>query len=98
MRISIVTPSFNQGRFLEETILSVLRQGYSSLEYLVIDGGSTDGTAKILDRCGPSVTYGERLSMAGARPGAINCGGRAVCSVRISGFWPAAHRRMQTER
>ena len=56
MRVSIVTPSYNQSRFLEQTICSVLDSGIPSLEYFVMDGGSTDNSPEIIKK------YEQRLT------------------------------------
>ena len=56
-KISIVTPSFNQARFLEKTILSVINQNYPNLEYIVMDGGSQDGSVEILNKYQNAISY-----------------------------------------
>ncbi|MEH2361339.1 glycosyltransferase family 2 protein [Nostoc sp.] len=56
-RITIVTPSYNQGQFIEETIRSVLLQGCPNLEYIIIDGGSTDNSIEIIKKYEPYLAY-----------------------------------------
>lgn len=56
-RITIVTPNFNMERFLEQTITSVVAQNYANLEYIVIDGGSTDDSARIIKKYDKEISY-----------------------------------------
>lgn len=57
IKISIITPSYNQGHFIEENILSILNQGYTNYEHIIIDGGSTDNTVDIIKKYENHITY-----------------------------------------
>ena len=72
-RISVITPSYNQAAFLERTIRSILDQNYPNLEYIIIDGGSTDGSVDIIKRYSSQLTFWESVPDRG-QSNAINKG------------------------
>jgi glycosyltransferase involved in cell wall biosynthesis len=72
-KITIITPSFNQGQFIESTILSILSQEYPNLEYIIIDGGSTDNTIDVIKKYSEHISYWISESDSG-QTNAINKG------------------------
>lgn len=83
--VSIITPSFNQAQFLEQTILSVLNQSYTNIEYFVMDGGSNDGSLDIIKKYNNQITYWQSKADLG-QADAINqafkkCNGEIICFI-----------------
>ncbi len=82
-KITIITPTLNQAQFIEKTILSVLNQNYPDLEYLIFDGGSTDGTQEILKKYSDYIKWWSEPDQG--QSNAINKGLR-ISSGEIVGF------------
>ena len=82
-KITIVTPSYNQGDFLEETLTSVLGQEYENLEYIVVDGGSTDNSLDILKK------YSNRLTWWTSEPDSGQANALNKGFARATGDWLA---------
>ncbi len=95
----MVTPSFNQARYLETTILSVLGQNYPNLEYLVMDGGSSDGSAELIARYADRLAYWQSAK-DGGQSDALNQGfarttGDILCWVNSDDYFlPGALQRI----
>jgi glycosyltransferase involved in cell wall biosynthesis len=106
-KITVITPSFNQGQYIEQTILSVIGQCYPNLEYIIIDGGSTDGTVDIIKKYENDVTFWVSGKDAG-QSDAINKGfamgtGDILCWLNsddyyLPGTLLAVNRKLDTEK
>ena len=101
-KISIVTPSYNQGEYLEETILSVLNQNYPNLEYFIFDGGSTDNSVEVIKKYERFITYWESKPDKG-QTDAINkglkrCTGEIIAYINSDDYYqPQTFSRVAEE-
>ncbi|NUQ36337.1 MAG: glycosyltransferase [Caldilineales bacterium] len=98
-KFSIITPSFNRADFLEKTIRSVLLQHYPNLEYVIIDGGSKDGTLDIIDKYADFITYWvsepDKNQADALNKGLQRCTGDIIAFINSDDFYlPGALRRV----
>jgi glycosyltransferase involved in cell wall biosynthesis len=101
-KISIVTPSFNYGPFLEETIRSVLLQNYPNLEYIIIDGGSTDNSIEIIKKYQPWLAYwvseGDKGQADAINKGIAHCSGEIFNWINSDDYLAAGALRVVAEK
>ena len=99
--VSVVTPSYNQGEFLERTIRSVLLQGYPRLEYIIVDGGSTDESLRIIERYAAHLAYRvsepDRGYVDAINKGFGRAGGEIMCWLSSDDFYTPGALRLVAE-
>ncbi|MHC5002795.1 MAG: glycosyltransferase family 2 protein [Planctomycetota bacterium] len=99
-RITVITPSFNQARYLRQCIDSVIDQAYPDLQHVVLDGGSTDGTVELLRACGDKVSWRsepDRGQAAAINEGLRRADGEIVAWLNSDDYYlPGALRRAAT--